>query len=184
MFRGLYGQASRSAYRHNSAWPTLPYRSTFAILKQPNIMEIKKDVGVKSLRAYPNYQALALPLGKDKQRKPAHARWYIHTLPLTHFTPLNYIYAKTLLLSREYLPYYIYKGSFVRHRWHINHLNADASVASPLYLDSKLRSLILQTGNVKKTSLETGRTTGLKSLSTKLFFATRPRANRLYTVQR
>ena len=69
MFRGLYGQASRSAYRHNSAWPTLPYRSTFAILKQPNIMEIKKDVGVKSLRAYPNYQALALPLSKDKQRE-------------------------------------------------------------------------------------------------------------------
>ena len=107
-------------------------------------MEIKKDVGVKSLRAYPNYQALALPLGKDKQRKPAHARWYIHILPLTHFTHWA-IYMKRHSSCRWSTPYYIYKGSFVRHRWHINHLNADASVASPLYLDSKLRSLILQT---------------------------------------
>jgi hypothetical protein len=37
-------------------------------------MEIKKDVGVKSLRAYPNYQALALPLSKDKQRKASPRR--------------------------------------------------------------------------------------------------------------
>ena len=87
MFRGLYGQASRSAYRHNSAWPTLPYRSTFAILKQPNIMEIKKDVGVKSLRAYPQDQAFALPPSKDKQREACPRQViYIHTLHLTHFT--------------------------------------------------------------------------------------------------
>ena len=31
--------------------------------------DTKKDVGVKFLRAYPIAQALALPLGKDKQRK-------------------------------------------------------------------------------------------------------------------
>ena len=31
-------------------------------------METKKDVGVVSLRAYPNHQAFALPLSKDKQR--------------------------------------------------------------------------------------------------------------------
>ena len=107
MFRGLYGQASRSAYRHNSAWPTLPYRSTFAILKQPNIMEIKKDVGVKSLRAYPCYQALALPLSKDKQREACpRQEIYTHSTP-DAFHPLNYIYAKTLLLSMEYTLLYI-----------------------------------------------------------------------------
>ena len=33
------------------------------------MMGTKKDVGVKFLRAYPITQALALPLGKDKQRK-------------------------------------------------------------------------------------------------------------------
>ena len=62
--------------------------------------------------------------------------------------------------------------------------NADASVASPLQVDSNLRDLKSQTGNVKKTSLETGRTTGLKSLSTKLHFAAHPRKDRLYMVQR
>jgi hypothetical protein len=46
--------------------------------------------------------------------------------------------------------------------------NVDVSVASPLFQDSNLRDLIVQTGNVKKTSLETGRTTGLRSRSTKL----------------
>jgi hypothetical protein len=70
MFRGLYGQASRSAYRHNSAWPTLPYRSTFAILKTAKHHgNKKKDVGVKSLRAYPQDQAFASPPSKDKQRE-------------------------------------------------------------------------------------------------------------------
>jgi len=33
----------------------------------------EKDVGDKVLRAYPCSQAFALPLDKDKQRKPAHA---------------------------------------------------------------------------------------------------------------
>ena len=33
----------------------------------------KKDVGVWFLRAYPNNQAFALPLKKDKQRETAHA---------------------------------------------------------------------------------------------------------------
>ena len=47
MFRGLYGQASRSAYRHNSAWPTLPYRSTFAILKTAKHHGNKKRRGSK-----------------------------------------------------------------------------------------------------------------------------------------
>ena len=37
------------------------------------IMETKKTWEYVSLRAYPYYQALALPLLKDKQRKPAHA---------------------------------------------------------------------------------------------------------------
>ena len=37
------------------------------------IMETKKTWEYVSLRAYPNYQAFALPLYEDKQRKPAHA---------------------------------------------------------------------------------------------------------------
>ena len=70
MFRGLYGQRIDTIQpgRHSPIGQHSPFK------KQPHIIEIKKDVGVKSLRAYPNYQALALPLGKDKQRKPAHAR--------------------------------------------------------------------------------------------------------------
>ena len=43
-------------------------------------MEIKKDVGVKSLRAYPQDQAFALPPSKDKQRKACPRRViYTHT---------------------------------------------------------------------------------------------------------
>ena len=38
-------------------------------------MEIKRR-GNPFLRAYPYIQAFALPLSKDKQRKPAHAEWY------------------------------------------------------------------------------------------------------------
>ena len=52
MFRGLYGQASRSAYRHNSAWPTLPYRSTFAILKTAKHHGNKKIMDKKVLKMY------------------------------------------------------------------------------------------------------------------------------------
>ena len=36
----------------------------------------KKRRGSLFLRAYPRSQALALPLLKDKQRKPAHAEWH------------------------------------------------------------------------------------------------------------
>ena len=38
----------------------------------------KKDVGVCLSRAYPIKQALALPLEKDKQLKPAHVNKYIY----------------------------------------------------------------------------------------------------------
>ena len=58
--------------------PPAGHHSPF--LKQPNYLEQKRR-GSMSLRAYPNYQALALPLDKDKQRKacPRH-RIYIDTL--------------------------------------------------------------------------------------------------------
>ena len=36
----------------------------------------QKRRGSLFLRAYPSVQAFALPLLKDKQRKPAHAKWY------------------------------------------------------------------------------------------------------------
>ena len=43
------------------------------------IMETKKTWEYVSLRAYPWFQAFALPLYEDKQRKPAHASDYIYT---------------------------------------------------------------------------------------------------------
>ena len=52
-------------------------------------MEIKKDVGVKSLRAYPQDQAFALPPSKDKQREACprqviciHYTWRISPIEL------------------------------------------------------------------------------------------------------
>ena len=45
-------------------------------------METKKDVGEMSLRAYPWFQAFALPLEKDKQRKACPRQViYTYTLP-------------------------------------------------------------------------------------------------------
>ncbi len=81
------------------------------------------------LRAYPYSQALALPHRKDKQRKPAHVEWY-------------YRYNSTLHLI-------IIIG--VKNRWDIIHPR-ERFVALPLYDDSNLRDLTIQTGNVQKTS--------------------------------
>ena len=53
-------------------------------------------------------------------------------------------------------------------------------VASPLQVDSNLRDLILQTGNVRKRPFETGRTTGLRSLPTMLNLTARPHSGRLF----
>ena len=48
---------NRCADRHS---PASHHRHL--LKKQPNLWKQKKDVGVVSLRAYPNHQAFALPL--------------------------------------------------------------------------------------------------------------------------
>ena len=118
-------------------------------------------MGVKFLRAYPITQALALPLGKDKQRK-ARPRRVIYTNPLRPDNPRR-IYTKTHSTKGELHLINIYKG---RGRWEYNIHPRERFVASPLQVDSNLRDLILQTGNVRKRPFETGRTTGLRSLPT------------------
>ena len=46
----------------------------------------KKKAWELFLRAYPRLQAFALPLLKDKQRKPAHAeQYYMNNIPLHLF---------------------------------------------------------------------------------------------------
>ena len=90
------------------------------------IMETKKTWEYVSLRAYPNTQAFALPLSKDKQRKPAHASDYIHihyglVIPEWRITEPR-IYESTDPFLRIYTlractfvgctPYYIYKGEW------------------------------------------------------------------------
>ena len=48
----------------------LMFVSPHSTLRNPKIMETKKDVGVMSLAlTYPYLQALALPLCEDKQRR-------------------------------------------------------------------------------------------------------------------
>jgi len=112
-------------------------------------METKKDVGVISLRAYPNNQAFALPLKKDKQRK-ACPRQVIYTD--THHHPTRFLLygyiCKDSTPRGWSTPFYIYKGKVSGVGViHIIILTADVSVALPPSLDSKLRSLIVQTGN-------------------------------------
>ena len=115
-----------------------------------NIRKQKRRGSNVSLRAYPNYQALALPQDKDKQRKACPRRAiYMHTL--------RHIYARLVYIRKDsmpilwHTPYYIYKKG-IWPQGDIKSTHADASVALPLYLDSKLRSLNTQTSNVKKTS--------------------------------
>ena len=62
-------------YRHNKCvGPHSPAGQNF----QQNYGN-KKRRGTKFLRAYPNTQALALPLDKDKQRKACPRRAISHT---------------------------------------------------------------------------------------------------------
>jgi len=49
----------------------------------------KKDVGKCSVRAYPNYQAFALPLNEDKQRKPAHVSRHIYAYTTANVVSLK-----------------------------------------------------------------------------------------------
>ena len=132
----------------------------------------KKRRGSKvSLRAYPCSQAFALPPNKDKQRK-ACPRQVIYTDTHHHptrFLLYGYICKDSTPMRMEYT-LFIYKGKVSGVGViHIIILTADVSVASPLYLDSNLRSLTTQTVTFRKRPFETGRTTGLRSRSTKLF---------------
>ena len=65
-------------------------------------------------------------------------------------------------------------------RGDIKSTHVDVSVALPPYLDSNLRDLMIQTGNVRKRPFETGRTTALGSRSIDVIYRTRPRADRPY----
>ena len=104
-------------------------------------------MGVKFLRAYPITQALALPLGKDKQPKIC-PRQVIYTNPLRPDNP-RHIYTKTNSTRGELHLIYIYKE---RGRGEYEIHPRERLVASPLFQVSKLRSLNKQTGNVLKTS--------------------------------
>ena len=85
-------------------------------------MEIKKAWEF-FFRAYPSSQAFALPLRKDKQRKPAHAKETICPTPILH--------------THEKMGVQLVQG--------YNPLTQTFSVALPLYLMSKLLSLTTQT---------------------------------------
>jgi hypothetical protein len=102
---------------------------------------IKKDVGVKFLRAYLYHQAFALPLHEDKQRK-VRPRRVIEKNPLRPETP-RHTYTKTHSTEEELHLIYIYKGE--NRTWGIKKFtHANASVALPLHEESKLRSLMIQ----------------------------------------
>ena len=62
----------------------------------------------------------------------------------------------------------------------IINLHVDASVASPLQVDSNLRDLILQTGNFKKTSFRDWPYNWPEVSFHKIIIVTHPRASRLY----
>ena len=62
--------------------------------------------------------------------------------------------------------------------------HANASVASPLYLDSNLRDSNEQTVTFRKRPFETGPTNGLVSLPSMLFTYAHPLQGRPYRVQR
>ena len=142
----------------------------------------KKDVGVMSLRAYPNNQAFALPLKKDKQRKACPRRAiYMHTLRHTD-SRLVYIHKESMAIAGIHLIIYIRRELWPQ--GDIKSTHADVSVALPLSLDSKLRSLIVQTGNVRKRPFETGRTTALGSRSIDVVLTCPPSHEQAFRVQR
>ena len=62
--------------------------------------------------------------------------------------------------------------------------HANASVALPPCLDSNLRDLIVQTGNVRKRPFETGPTNGLVSLSNDVIYICPPTLEQTFWMQR
>ena len=108
------------------------------------ILETKKDVGVMSLSApIPSFRPSHCPQIRISNVKPAHVERNIFIPETGAF----YICKDSIPITSIHL---IILKEHVQGRYKSTHV--DASVASPLYLDSKLRSLKLQTGNVKKTS--------------------------------
>ena len=108
------------------------------------ILETKKDVGVMSLSApIPSFRPSHCPQIRISNVKPAHVERNIYIPETGAF----YICKDSIPITSIHL---IILKEHVQGRYKSTHV--DASVASPLYLDSKLRSLKLQTGNVKKTS--------------------------------
>ena len=124
----------------------------------------KKDVGKCSVRAYPYCQAFALPPCEDKQRKPAHVSRDI----CIHYGQREHpIYAKIVRpLHWGSTPYYIYKGKLAAGRYKINLRRRSLLHNRCTWI--KVAKFDNTDSNVKKTSFETGRTTGLRSRSTKL----------------
>ena len=100
-----------------------------------------------------------MPPSKDKQRKACPRRVNIYTHYDLNFPNIHI--RRNTHFERVHLIIYI-KESDVGD---IKITHANVSVALPLYEDSNLRDLILQTGNVRKRPFETGPTNGLVSLS-------------------
>ena len=115
-----------------------------------------------------------MPLNEDKQRKACPRRAiYIHcdpTIPNIHIRRNTLSWGYTLI---------IYKREISRRDIKITHANA--SVASPLCLDSKLRSLIEQTVTFRKRPFETGPTNGSVSRSIDVIYIRPPTPERTFT---
>ena len=107
---------------------------------------------------------------KDKQRKARPRRAiYIHNCLI-----IPSIYTQISPQNGLHLIIYI-KGN---RRSDIEITHANASVALPLCLDSKLRSLNTQTSNVRKRPFETDPTNGLVSLSIDVIYTCPPTPER------
>ena len=108
--------------------------------KTAKLMETKKDVGVMSLSApIPSFRPSHCPQIRISNVKPAHVERNIYIPETGAF----YICKDSIPITSIHL---IILKQHVQGRYKSTHV--DASVASPLYLDSNLRDLSEQTGNV------------------------------------
>ena len=158
-------------------WPTLPCQSYALFHQQPKDYGNKKDVGVSfSPRLSPCSGLRIASKSRISNVKACPRRAiYIHsdlTLPNIHICRNTLIRGHTLL---------IYIGNQTQgHK--ITHANA--SVASPLCLDSKLRSLNTQTVTFRKRPFETALQTAWCLVPSMLFIRAHPLLDRHLRVQR
>ena len=148
-----------------------------------NVRKQKRRGSLVSLRAYPNYQAFALPPCKDKQRKACPRRAiYMHTL--RHTDSLLVYIRKDSMPILWHTPYYIYKkGIMAAGRYKINPRGRFLLHHRCTWFP-KLRSLVEQTVTLRKRPFETGRTTALRSRSIDVVLTCPPSHEQAFRVQR